>query len=56
MNFKFKDEMMYNNQQFTVESYHPADPSMNLLKLKCTTDETIVIERYVKLDEIELVQ
>jgi hypothetical protein len=55
MIFRFKENKMYGNQLFMIEGHHPADPSMSLVKLKCTTDESIVLERYVKLDELELV-
>jgi len=54
MKFKFIQRGMYTGHTFEIDHYHPADPSRNLVWLKCLDDDSIQINRYVKITELKL--
>lgn len=50
---RFKDKSKYAKQVFKIERFHPADATQQSAWLSCVTDPSIVIDRYVKMNELE---
>lgn len=54
MKFVFKNKSLYPMQVFEIERYHEADPTNSSVWLKCVTDPSIQLNRFVNMSELEL--
>ena len=55
MKFTFKDRDLYPNHIFKIDHFHAGDPTKTRIWLKCITDESVQINRYCHINELEII-